>query len=585
MSSTIKKFIIHFEEKYRFLWLTIVFLLELIALRIYRVYGFMAFFYLFLTSTMFIFLLIEKYKRETLIFLANRDYVLDIGISVVILGVLKFLTLPSSLNEMVSSYQYFFFGICTIVNIALTVKSFFERREYSSNFKFDDKVRIGSYKDGWFNKPYFIYDKESVYHQGLFGVTGSGKTVSAFYPQINHSIRTGKFTIVIEPKGDQSFRNYVFSVCKKYGRDFKFISIANSEISSKYNPFGFGDENAIKDKILTSTDWSEQFYKKIADTALLVALKKLKSEQESSVCFEKNGVDLDKIIKILPEDENLAGLNAFLLSLKLSKFSEIFSSDAPNLYDYYRDNCVLFISLDSLKYPEAAKGLGKIILQDLSTLNGHIIDTVPEKNRKNIEVFIDEFKIFFHFNFLNFMSQCRSGKIGLHLAQQSTFDLREISENALPGIIDNTSTKIIMAQGDPDGAEYLSRVGGTRKVQKVTKQTDGINNEETGRGSLRTGHEFFIDPNAIKELQTGESFIVNRLRKSKEKVILDEFYFDDTEILEYDEDPEVKKMRKIKEEEKLKKFMKPNVTLEENNESHQHLTKGEDNGADWAEQV
>lgn len=581
MNLTLKKFIIHFEEKYRYLWLTIVFLSELITLRIYRIYGFMAFFYLFLTCTMFIFLLFEKYKRETLLFLANRDYALDLGVSVFILAALKYLTLPSNTNEIVPNYHYLFLAICTFLNILFTVKSFFERREYSSNFKFDDKVRVGSFKDGWFNKPYFIYDKERVYHQVIFGVTGSGKSVSAFYPQINHDIRTGKFTIIIEPKGDKSFRDYVYSVCKKYKRDFKFISIANSEMSDKYNPFGFGDENAVKDKIMTSTEWSEQFYKKVADTALLKALTELKKETGKNLNFEKNGVDLDKIIKILPEDEKLEGLNAFLHSLKLSKFSEIFSPDAPNLYDYFKSNSVLFISLDSLKYPEAAKGLGRIILQDLSTLNGHIIDTIPEKKRSDIEIYIDEFKQFFHFNFLNFLSQCRSGKIGVKMAQQSTFDLKEISENALPGIIDNTSIKIIMAQGDPDGAEYLSRVGGTRKVQKVTKQTDGTNNEETGRGSLRSGHEFFIDPNAIKELQTGESFIVNRLRKSKEKVVLDEYYFDVTEIFEYEEDIEVKKTIKKKEAETLNENAKVDIVVNENMNSYHNLNKGEENGITW----
>ena len=70
------------------------------------------------------------------------------------------------------------------------------------------------------------------------------------------------------------------------------------------------------------------------------------------------------------------------------------------------------------------------------------------------------------------------------MACQSPADFSIHDKGVLARISDNTSTKIIMATSDPDSAEYLSRLVGTRNIIKTTKQVDGNNKSETGRGSI-----------------------------------------------------------------------------------------------------
>ena len=211
----------------------------------------------------------------------------------------------------------------------------------------------------------------------------------------------------------------------------------------------------------------------------------------------------------------------------------MFNMAAPTLFDFFNENVVLFVSLDSLMYPEVSSSLGRIILQDISTLNGHIIATIPESKRPPISLYVDEMATFYSNNFLPFLSQTRSGNIRVTMACQSPADFSIHDEGVLARISDNTSTKIIMASSDPNSAEYLARLVGTREIVKTTKQVDGNNKSETGKGSTRDAHEFILEPNKIKRFQTGESFIYVRTSSSHEEVELDTIFYDDIVIDHY----------------------------------------------------
>jgi type IV secretory pathway TraG/TraD family ATPase VirD4 len=116
------------------------------------------------------------------------------------------------------------------------------------------------------------------------------------------------------------------------------------------------------------------------------------------------------------------------------------------------------------------------------------------------------------------------------MACQSPADFSIHDDGVLARISDNTSTKIIMASSDPDSAEYLARLVGTREIVKTTKQVDGNNKSETGRGSARDAHEFILEPNRIKRFQTGEAFIYVRTSFSYEEVELDTIFYDDIKL-------------------------------------------------------
>lgn len=523
------------EERYRVFWSLFIFMMALIALRLTRVGAITQFASSLALCAFFIFINYRKMFKESVLNKGNRETVFELATLAGMLIGISFLIKSNAYSEVYYNFNLKFFWIFVFTSLFFSVKSKIDRSNFTVNDELHDKIHLGSIIGKFFHRPYFLHEKDRIYHQITFGVTGSGKTVSALYPQIKHDIRTGKFTVILEPKGDSSFRDYVYSCCKRYNRKFKYISIGSSKISSDYNPFGFGDANAVKDKIMSSTDWSEQFYKKVADAALQKALVNISAEMATDTQSRKgfNGFHLENIIGLLPDIENLSGLRAFLESLKYSSFSAMFKGTAPTLFDFFNDNVVLFVSLDSLMYPEVSSSLGRIILQDISTLNGHIIATIPESKRPPISLYVDEMATFYSNNFLPFLSQTRSGNIRVTMACQSPADFSIHEQGVLARISDNTSTKIIMASSDPDSAEYLSRLVGTRKIIKTTKQVDGDNKSETGRGSARDAHEFILEPNKIKRFQTGEAFIYVRTSESYEEVELDTLFYDDIIIEPY----------------------------------------------------
>jgi hypothetical protein len=523
------------EERYRLFWTIVTFIAGLIYLRLTRIEYLIQFVISSVSCTFFIFINYRKMFKESVWNKANRDLTLEFLISLIVLLGVLFCLKNNIYSEVYYNFNLNFLFIFVGTSIFFSFKSMVDRYNFTINDELTDKIYVGSLVGKLFYSPYFLSEMDRIFHQITFGVTGSGKTVSALYPQIKHDIRTGKFVVILEPKGDNTFRDYVYSCCKKYNRQFKFVSIAGSSISSGYNPFGFGDANAVKDKIMSSTDWSEQFYKKVSDTALSKALGAIDNNNiERSV--GRNGFYLENILGLLPDVENLSGLRAFLESLKYSSFASMFNESSPTLYDFFKDRVVLFVSLDSLMYPEVSSSLGRIILQDMSTLNGHIIATIPEDKRPPISLYIDEMATFYSDNFLPFLSQTRSGNIRVTMACQSPADFSIHKDGVLARISDNTSTKIIMASSDPDSAEYLARLVGTREIIKTTKQVDGDNKSETGRGSARDAHEFILEPNKIKRFQTGEAFIYVRSSLSYEEVQLDTIFYDDVVIESYSVD-------------------------------------------------
>ena len=129
-----------------------------------------------------------------------------------------------------------------------------------------------------------------------------------------------------------------------------------------------------------------------------------------------------------------------------------------------------------------------------------------------------------------------------------------------------------MATSDPDSAEYLSRLVGTRNIIKTTKQVDGNNKSETGRGSARDAHEFILEPNKIKRFQIGEAFIYVRTSSSYEEVELDTIFYDDTLIHSYADDRH-QSIYKPQKKEMLKKY-RPKQKIE--------INKGEvENESEW----
>ncbi|WP_308150290.1 TraM recognition domain-containing protein, partial [Spiroplasma sp. AdecLV25b] len=162
-----------------------------------------------------------------------------------------------------------------------------------------------------------------------------------------------------------------------------------------------------------------------------------------------------------------------------------------------KHNIILF-SLNSFKYPELASNVGKLIIQDLKEFA-----TIKPKEQV-VNLVLDEFNVFATDAVINLINKSRSFNYQCFLCFQTLKDLDINNKNIADIIFGNTANIIAHKIKDPNTAEYLAKIFGTRTNEKITKQFDKEN--KTGKGSIREVEEYIVHPNDLKNLKTGEIY-------------------------------------------------------------------------------
>lgn len=367
------------------------------------------------------------------------------------------------------------------------------------------------YKYGLENK--VVKSAILTHHQLIYGASGSGKTFSTLQPQCYFDVKWKRRLFIIDPKGDLDFSNSVYSYAKHFDResDFFFFSITNPTISHSFNPLLSITSNEIKDLLISCTEWSEPYYKKMAEMLLLEILEDMVKPT------------LSKIEKRIPDEMEYKGLKADLKIMSKSDFGKLIDNeDAPSLEDLHENNNICFFSLNTQSYPEASKQLGRIILGALMALSNKIQSTTPKPERKETTVIVDEFGSFITETFINFLNKARSSKFRLILATQSTGDVELDGQKTRKQVADSTTVKMFLRVSDPDSAEYCSSVVGTHSVTKRTSRIDDRNFiSDTHTGSIRDVQEFIIHPDEIKKFDVGEGVLYTQAPFSISRVKFD----------------------------------------------------------------
>lgn len=98
-----------------------------------------------------------------------------------------------------------------------------------------------------------------------------------------------------------------------------------------------------------------------------------------------------------------------------------------NLFEAVNQNKLVFIFLDSRRYSETAKTVGRFILQDLIMVSARIDAEVPKNKRKAFTVLVDEFADLAQENFIGFLDRARNSRMSVVVAHQEISDLKRIS--------------------------------------------------------------------------------------------------------------------------------------------------------------
>ena len=414
-----------------------------------------------------------------------------------------------------------------------------------------NSISIGVYKNKFFSPEFKLSYDMLKHHLHVLGASGFGKSVFLSH-LVADLIRKNRGLMFVDLKADIETVRQVTSLAKESNRmnKLKFFSCANPEFSSYYNVLARGNANQLTDRIISSLIWSEEFYKNECKSILIKIMIPLVWIRDNTdhkphlgdlllavknpdyVCTLKTKINparidilsnLEEVDRYLREKDlyrNIQGLRAQLESIILTDFGaklcpeSNLSADCSiiDIYTAVKNTEIIYFLLDSRRYSESAKSLGRMILEDLKATSAEIDSTISAEKRQSFNIIIDEFADMASDDFIGFLDRARSSGMGTCLAHQEISDLKRISPEMADRLMHLTSTTICFLTKLPDSAEKISAMAGTRTAFKTTEKAQtlfGVN-IRSGDISLREVEEFNIHPNILKNLTVGEAVVIGK---------------------------------------------------------------------------
>ena len=385
----------------------------------------------------------------------------------------------------------------------------------------------------------FLTEEARSHHVHLVGGSGGGKT-SFIESMIFHDLERGRGLVFIDGKGDIRTLRHIYGMLKHLGRekDLRFFSLAHPELSNTYSPLTNGTATQVKDKLIGSILWSEPYYRKTSELATQTLMRAVFStgmrctfEDLDLLLTKKNSIDLlskltsgivgRKLEQYKEEfDKNVRDLRGFSTDINLlinSEFGELFDTVNPEI-DFiraYKNSEVIYLAINKRGLSETAQRLGRMILKDLAYASDYFDTQIQPPERKFFPCYIDEMDAFIYDYFIDFVAQARSSGFALLLSHHSlSGDLQEYGKGFLNKLLDNTNMSLFLRQRSNESVEQCSNVSGTRKAASESYQTEqkaalfGSQKTLTGFGNIYIENQYHIDPNIIRNLQTGEAYCV-----------------------------------------------------------------------------
>lgn len=370
-----------------------------------------------------------------------------------------------------------------------------------------------------------LMDKDANLHTFVVGTTGSGKTVT-LCNIIESVISRGLGLIFLDGKGDTKLAKRIEAFAKQQNRKFYCFNMRGH--SHRYNPIANGGITSKKDRIIELRHWSEDHYRKIAEgylqtvfqmldrfniqTDLSELANYLRADSFYTLARENKDAEAIRLIESLEAKErDVSSLLCEIENMVNSELGELFKTGKGNAFTLKQaieENAVIYFCLQPLAFPAYAECLGKLIINDIKALTADFLAT---EQSNALYCIFDEFSVFAGDQVINLINQGRGAGIHAVLSTQSLSDLESKGGEAFIGqVINNCNNFIIQRQNYHEDAERCAQIAGTcddvQITSKVESQTSCFQT-----GSVRLTKEFVIHPDAIKCLEVGDVFTINKL--------------------------------------------------------------------------
>lgn len=375
---------------------------------------------------------------------------------------------------------------------------------------------------GWainLERPYPLQYFDPSKNTFIVGASGWGKTNLINILQEN-CLQKKQALIYIDPKGSREAIKNFKKLCRYYGRKYYIFSEFDKEATS-FNPIADMTNSQRISMIMRSFDWGQkpnQYYLNESQKALEEVLTSLSAKKEE---FDLH--DVFAKLKLEHNKEETSGLLTQLQLLLNSDFGKLFRKSLKNgkpamtLKRAWQEKTCIYIGCSTQGYASLAKTVGKLFVSEAMNLSywiGKTFEDSHEAQERPIGLFIDEAGSVIFPDFLDLVNKCRSSGINVYTAVQSYSDIEMIGggDVLMKQFFESYSNWFIQRQTHTENAEKLAASCGTFLAEKKTLATDA--GSESGRGTIRTGHEYLCHPDIFKSINIGQTVLLEHGKKS-----------------------------------------------------------------------
>lgn len=399
-------------------------------------------------------------------------------------------------------------------------------------------VDTGKYSDGSVVAQ-FIKD---MLHTILLGKTGSGKTQTMF-KIVSAFIHASLPVFLIDMKGSLGTRNMLRAYARASGRPYYEFSLNGP---MHYDPLQSEgtDPTRQRDLIISAEEWSDPHYKGIAGEYLLTLFKVIQvaGPLEGMSTLGTCAALLDpqrlrrfvntkltdpahdqlrseaqaKADRLVDNPNIVSGLASKLNSLVNSVVGQWLSPGEQTftMRQAFNENAVVLISLNHMYYQQLSGTIAAFVMQDLKTLGGSILQSVPKEERRPWLLAVDEFTKIGSTAVASTMEQVREAGARVLVTTQGVGGIAEKGDSFLATVWGQATTYIVHT-ADQETAERMSAEAEMEWVPETrhdTNQRDSVFDPDRG-GVQNRGQLFYregrrLDASAITNQEMGYCTII-----------------------------------------------------------------------------